>query len=241
MSVPFDVEAFIGYLTSARLLQGAWTTVWLTAAAMAVGLVLAVAAGLAQVYGSVVVRLIARFYVWLFQGTPLLIQLIIIFVGLPQVGIRLNVVQSAIIGLGLNRGAYLAEVVRGGLLSVHHGQIEGARALGMTRTQVITKVVGPQAFRVIVPIVGNEVNGTLKYSSLAAVISMEELTRRAQIMMQVQLHVLEVLAAASVLYLILTTLWGLIQRQIERAVSRGDVSQDSVRRRSAPWKRAVRA
>lgn len=207
--------SFFEYLTSSYMLQGAWTTVWLTCAAMAIGVVLGTIAALMRLSRSRVLRGIASFYIWLWRGTPLLIQLVIIYTGLPQFGIRLGVIESALLGLGVNEGAYFAELVRAGILAVGSGQSDAAKALGLSRAQTMRLVVLPQAARVVVPPLGNQFNGMLKTSSLASVISMEELLRHAQQLAQIEFRVLEAYCVAAIYYVIMTTLWGRVQRLIE--------------------------
>lgn len=207
--------SFFEYLLSPYLLAGAWTTVWLTCASMAIGIVLGVIAALMNLARSRVLRGAAGFYVWLWRGTPLLVQLVIIYTGLPQFGIRLGVIESALVGFGLNEGAYFAEIMRAGILSVGQGQRDAARALGLTYWSMMRKVVLPQAVRVVLPPLGNQFNGTLKTSSLASVISMEELLRHAQQLAQIEFRVLEAYFAAALYYLALTTLWGKVQQRIE--------------------------
>jgi polar amino acid transport system permease protein len=141
--------------------------------------------------------------------------LIIIYTGLPQLGIRLSVVESAIIGLALNEGAYLAEVIRSGIMSVDKGQTDASRAVGMTWRQRMWLVILPQATRTIIPPLGNQFNGMLKTTSLASVISMEELMRNAQMLAQIEFRVLEAYTVAAVWYLVLVSIWGLIQVRIE--------------------------
>jgi polar amino acid transport system permease protein len=158
----------------------------------------------------------AEVYVWIFRGTPLLVQLIIIYTGLPQLGlVRFSVIEAAVIGLALNEAAYLSEILRGGILSVAKGQTEAARALGLKPYQIFRKVVLPQALRVIIPPLGNSVNGLLKTTSIASVISMEEVLRRGQILMQQKFQVLEVFMVVAIIYLVMTTCWDFVQRRIE--------------------------
>lgn len=211
----WDWTAFFGYLTSPFLLEGAWVTVWLTVVSMAIGLVLGLITALMRLSSNPVLRGVARFYTWLWRGTPLLVQLIIIFTGLPQLGLRLNVVQSALIGLGVNEGAYISEIIRAGIQAVSKGQRDAARALGMNYATMMRVVILPQAARVIIPPLGNNFNGLLKTSSLASVISMEELLRRSQMLTQVQFRVLEIFIVAAIYYLVLTTIWGVIQGRLE--------------------------
>ena len=124
-------------------------------------------------------------------------QLIIIYTGLPQLGLKLGVISSALIGLGVNEGAYLAEIIRAGISAVPRGQFEAARAIGMTRATTMRVVVMPQALRIIIPPLGNAFNGLMKTSSLASVISMEELLRRTELLIQVQFKVLEIFIVAA--------------------------------------------
>jgi polar amino acid transport system permease protein len=213
-------QAFLDFLTSPALLRGAWTTVWLTVVTMAAGLVLGL--GLAVMRSSRVslARRAAGAYIWLFRGTPLLVQLVIIYTGLPQVGIKLGALTSALLGLALNEAAYLSEIVRAGILSVPKGQVEAARALGMQPAKVMRVVVLPQAFRVMVPPLGNSFNGLLKTTTLVSVIAVEELLRLTQYEVQSNFRVLEGLVAAALYYLLLTTLWQLCQSRIEKVVNR---------------------
>jgi polar amino acid transport system permease protein len=216
----WDWHAFFHYLFSLYLLKGAGISLALSIAAMIVGLVLGLIAALMRMSPNRAVAMPASFYVWIMRGTPVLVQLIIIYTGLPQIGITLGVIPSAIIGLGVNEGAYLAEIFRAGISAVPKGQFEAARAVGLSRAQVMRLVVLPQAIRIIVPPIGNAFNGLMKTSSLASVISMEELLRRTELLVQVQFKVLEIFCIAALYYLVLTTLWGFVQRRIEAHYNR---------------------
>ncbi len=211
---------FFDYLTNGYLLAGAVTTLWLTAFSIVAGLMIGFALALMRQSRSPLLSTPAAAYVWLFRGTPLLVQLIIIYTGLPQFGIKLSVVSSALIGLSLNEAAYLAEVVRAGIAAVSRGQINAARALGMRERQVMRDIVMPQAFRIIIPPLGNSVNGMLKTTSITSVISMEELLRRTQILIQERFLVLELFSVAALYYLAMTTAWDFVQRRIERRFGR---------------------
>jgi polar amino acid transport system permease protein len=213
--VNWSWEVFFAYLTNGMMLRGAWTTVWLSVVSMILGLGLGVVAAMMKMYGGRALRWTAEFYIWLFRGTPILIQLVIIYTGLPQIGIRLTVIESAILGLALNEGAYLAEVMRSGIMSVDKGQTDASRAIGMTWRQRMWLVILPQATRTIIPPLGNQFNGMLKTTSLASVISMEELMRSAQMLAQIEFRVLESYVVAAVWYLILVSIWGMIQVRIE--------------------------
>lgn len=222
----WDWAAFDRYLFNRFLLEGAWTTIWLSVVVMAVGLALGLVAALMHMSRNPLLQSVARFYLWLFRGTPLLVQLIIIYTGLPQIGIRLNVIQSVLLGMSINEGAYLSEIIRAGILSVPKGQFDAARAVGMTSPTMMRVVIVPQAARVIIPPLGNNFNGLLKTTSVTSVISMEELLRRSQMLIQFEFRVLEIFAVAAIYYLILTTLWSVVQRRLEDHFGRSVITAD---------------
>lgn len=224
-------SSFFGFLVDPALWNGAWTTVWLTIVTMVIGLVLGLGLALMRSAKPMVLRAIAGGYIWLFRGTPLLVQLIIIYTGLPQVGLKLTAVMSALVGLSLNEAAYLSEVVRSGILSVPRGQFEAARALGMSPGKVMRVVILPQAFRIMVPPLGNSFNGLLKTTTLVSFIGVEELLRQTQYEVQVNFRVLEGLIAAALFYLAMTTVWAAVQSRIEARTNRafGAAKDDSSR------------
>jgi polar amino acid transport system substrate-binding protein len=159
------------------LLQGAWVTLQLSVTGMSLAIVLGLALALARLYGPWPLRWLGVAYVELFRGTPLLIQLFILFYGLPHFGVKLTPVIAAILGLGLNYAAYEAENYRAGLLAVPKGQMEAALALGMSQGQALRHVLLPQAVRAVLPPVTNDFISILKDSSLVSVITMVELTK----------------------------------------------------------------
>ena len=216
----FDGAAFLSYFDNGFLFGGVLVTLGLTVASMIGGIVLGTAVAMARGAGRVP-SAIARGYVWVFRGTPLLVQLVIIYTGLPQLGIKFGVLASALLTLTLNEAAYLSEIIRSGFSGVERGQGDAARALGLSRWRTIRLVTAPQAFRIIIPPLGNSVNGLLKATSITSVISMEELMRRSQMIMQIKFEVLEVYCVAAVWYLLLTTLWGFAQAALERRFGRG--------------------
>ena len=212
----WDWAGFTDYLFNEFLFYGVLTTLGLTAASIVGGLILGAVLALMRMSPIQAVSLFAQLYIWLFRGTPLLVQLLIIYTGLPlAIGVRFSVVEAALLGLILNEAAYLAEIIRSGILSVPAGQTNAGKALGFTNMQVLRYIVMPQAARIIIPPLGNSVNGLLKTTSVTSVISMEELLRRTQILIQEKFLVLELFAVAAIYYLILTTLWDLVQRRIE--------------------------
>lgn len=220
MSIRWDWGGFFDYLFNGFLLRGAFTTLWLTVAAIAGGLVLGFALAMLRLSPIRPLSLLAQAYIWIFRGTPLLVQLIIIYTGLPQFGLRFSVVQAALLGLILNEAAYLAEIVRGGILGVPQGQSNAGKALGLGPAQVMLFVVMPQATRIIIPALGNSVNGLLKTTSITSVISMEELLRSTQILIQEKFLVLELFTVCALYYLLMTSLWDIVQRRIEARFGR---------------------
>ena len=209
-------EGFWGYFTNLYLLEGALWTIGLTLNTLVFGGIIGLLLAVMRLSKHKALSRTAQAYVWIFRGTPLLVQLIIIYTGLPQLGlVRFSVLESALIGLALNEAAYLSEILRGGILSVAKGQTEAARALGLKPFQIFRQIVLPQALRVIIPPLGNSVNGLLKTTSIASVISMEEVLRRGQILMQRKFQVLEVFMVVAILYLAMTTCWDFVQRRIE--------------------------
>lgn len=222
-------SGFFDYLTNPFLIHGALVTIGLTVAALFFGLILGIVIALMRLSGGLLLSGIATFYCWVFRGTPLLVQLLIIYTGLPLLGVRFSVLEAALLGLSLNEAAYLSEIVRSGIMSVQKGQTEAARALGLRRVQVFRFVVWPQALRIIIPPLGNSVNGLLKTTSITSVISMEELLRRTQILIQERFLVLELFMVAAIYYLLMTTAWDVVQRRLEARYGRA-YATDAARR-----------
>src|SRR5690242_13489778 len=207
---------------------------------MAIGIVLGVLLAVMRLSPNPLVAGFSWFYIWFFRGTPVLVQLLFwsfigavyskITLGIPFGGPAIvlgsaNAVitafVAAILGLGLNEGAYMAEIVRAGMLSVDEGQTEAAQALGMTRLQTLRRIVLPQAMRVIIPPTGNETISMLKTSSLVSVIAYSELLYSVQLIYAVNFRQIPLLMVACVWYLIVTTILSIGQYYIERHFGRG--------------------
>lgn len=230
-----DIEyaAVARYFTAPTILAGVWHTLELTLLSMVLALVLGVGAAVMRQTSNTVLRSVSSGYTWLFRGTPLLVQLLIWFnlslifktVDLGFWSAPMNSVMTpfvaALLGLGVNEGAYIAEIVRGGILSVDVGQREAAAALGMSHGRTMKRIVLPQALRVIIPPLGNEFIALLKYSSLAYTISYTELLQSANKIYTANFKVIELLFTASLWYILLTTVFTLLQQVLERRVSRG--------------------
>ncbi|TPG22935.1 amino acid ABC transporter permease [Variovorax guangxiensis] len=217
----FNVDAFLSYLINPYLLGGVGITIGLTISTIFIGLALALPLALASMSTNKFLRAPAKCYIWVFRGTPLLVQIVIIYTGLPQLGVRFDVLTSAILALSLNEAAYLSETIRAGFSAVAKGQIEAAKALSLSKFATLRLVTLPQVIRIIIPPLGNSVNGLLKATSLASVISMEELMRRSQVLMQAKFEVLELYCVAAVFYLVLTSLWDVVQRRLEKHYGKG--------------------
>ncbi len=227
------------YLFDRNILRGVLLTIELTVSAMCIGIALGIAFALMRLSDNPLLSLFAQTYIVCFRGTPALVQLIfwfnlaalfpVITLGIPFFGPDFMTVNAnalitpfvaANLGLGLCEGAYMAEIVRSGILSVDPGQREAAAAVGMTRAQTMRKVVLPQAQRVIVPPTGNQVIGMLKYTSLASVISVTELLASAELVYTRTFETIPLLIVVSLWYLALTTLLTAGQRLIEQHVGR---------------------
>ncbi|NMB24950.1 MAG: amino acid ABC transporter permease [Firmicutes bacterium] len=185
-------------------IDGAIVTLKLTAFSVFMGIVLGTLLGMGRLSQRRTVALLSGAYVDFFRGTPLLVQIFVVYMGLPQLGLRLSNWVAALTALSLNSGAYVAEIVRSGIQSVDKGQVEAARSLGMTSSQTMQYVVLPQAFRRIIPPLGNEFIALLKDSSLVAVISLEELLRKGQINVTRFYRPFEIYIQIAIIYLIMT-------------------------------------
>jgi polar amino acid transport system permease protein len=211
---------FRGELFSTGFFDAALTTVWLTAAVEALALVLAVALALGSVSRHRGWVVLAGVYTWIWRGTPVLIQLLVIYFGLPQLGIRPSIIEAGITGLALNEAAFLGILMRANLLSIPAGQSDAARVLGMTRRQRMRLVLLPQAARTFLPTLGNQVNSMIKTTSLVSVLSVQELLAYTQNVVSQTYQPFEAFAVATVYYLAISTIWTAIQYGAERWLNR---------------------
>lgn len=216
------------YIISPPFLFAAFTTVGLTVFSMVLGVLGGLVLAPLSSARIAPIRWFARFYIWLFRGTPVLLQLIFIFNVLPLIGLRFDSFTSAVIALSLNEAAYMAEIVRGGMLGIEPGQRVAAGMLGLTRWQTMRYVLLPQLIRLILPPTGNQVIGMLKTSALASIVAVQDLMLVAQRTAAGNFDYVNALGAAAVLYLILTTIASFFLRAMER---RTDTAQKSNNRR----------
>lgn len=216
-------ESFRLVLDSAPfLLKGALFTLQLSIGGMFFGLLLGFMLALMRLSHFWPVSLLARFYVSIFRGTPLIAQLFLIYYGLPQFGIELDPIPSAMIGLSLNMAAYASESLRGAIAAIDRGQWEAAASIGMTRWQTLRRVILPQAARTALPPLGNSFISLVKDTSLAATIQVPELFRQAQLITSRTLEVFTMYLAASLIYWVMATALSALQNWLERRVNRQD-------------------
>jgi polar amino acid transport system permease protein len=226
------------YLTTEFILRGLFTTLELTALAMVIGIGLGVLLAMARFSANPILRSASQGYIWFFRGTPVLVQVLLLFnfaALYPRIGLTvpfgptlvsadsntvITAFVAAVVALGLNEAAYMAEIVRGGLLAVGDGQRHAAAAIGMTSGQTMRRIVLPQAMRIIVPPTGNEVIAMLKNTSIVSVIALPELLFSAQIIYSRTYQVIPLLMVACIWYLVLTSVLTLLQTRLEAHYAR---------------------
>jgi polar amino acid transport system permease protein len=235
----FEWSVVGDYLFDSRILHGAVVTIELTVIAMAIGIALGVLLAVMRLSPNPLVSGASWFYIWFFRGTPVLVQLLFwynigalyptISLGVPfgpsfihaNANTLITAFTAAILGLGLNEGAYMAEIVRAGIISVDEGQADAAQSLGMTRLQTMRRIVLPQAMRVIIPPTGNETISMLKSSSLASVIVVTELLYAGQLIYSVNFKTIQLLIVVSLWYIVFTSVLYVGQYYLERYYGRG--------------------
>ncbi|QWA11250.1 amino acid ABC transporter permease [Sodalis ligni] len=228
ISGAIDWSVMASFFFHRAILDGLVMTLQLTVLSMLSGIILGTLLAVMSLSRYPIVNAAAMLYIWLFRGTPLLVQLIFWFniaLVFPVIGtgdwqISVNVLitpfVAAVLGLGLNEGAYMAEIVRAGLNAVDSGQTEAAHSIGLSRTKVMTLIVFPQALKIITPPTANQIIGMLKNTSLVSVIGAQELLTKSEDIYARNFHVIELLVVASIWYLILTTVASGLQYWLER-------------------------
>jgi polar amino acid transport system permease protein len=197
------------------LLQGVIVTLELTAIALAIGVLLGLPAALARVYGGKWLKRLALIYIELFRGTPLLVQLFVVYYGLPDLGLTFSRLTAAFITLGLNSGAYQAEYFRGAIQAVGSGQMIAARAIGMTQAQAIRYIVLPQALRLALPAWSNEAISMIKYTAVVFLIAVPDLMGKAKILAGRYFNPIEIYLTVALIYIALVAIATLIMRSLE--------------------------
>jgi polar amino acid transport system permease protein len=217
---------------SPPFLDGLVLTIVISVVAMVLALLVGLVIALMRRSQFAALRWFASFYIWVIRGTPLLVQLVLIYTGLAAVGLYqfqdvsflgLSVkaaVQAAIVALMINESAYISEIIRAGIDSIPRGQFEAAASLGMRPAKVMRWIIVPQSLRVMVPPLGNSFNGLMKTTSVLSVIGVSELFLVTQAISSATFHTFEIFIVAAIYYLALTTIWTFIQANIENRLSR---------------------
>jgi polar amino acid transport system permease protein len=233
--LPFDIPYFRSYFELPQVWRAIRVTFILAILAQSAGVILGLLAALARTSRIALLRVLARLYIWIWRGTPVFLQLVMIAYGVPillesmdpsgkglissfALLMGSNALAAGFVGLSLNEGAYMSEIVRAGIEAIDRGQMEAAKALGMTYGLAMRRIVLPQALKVIIPPTGNEFISMLKTTSLVAYIGAQELTL---VTLQIYAHnfkVLESLTGAGIYYLAMTTVLTFVQMQIERRI-----------------------
>jgi polar amino acid transport system permease protein len=216
-------------MVSPAFVEGALMTLLLTLCSIVCGVAVGLVIALLQDTKTKIGQALTTLYLWLFRGTPVLFQIIFIYNVLPSFGIRLSAFVSGVLALSLNEGAYMAEIVRSGLQAVKTGQRVAGLALGMTRGQVLRFIVIPQAARIVLPPMGNQLIGMLKLSALVSVIAVQDLLLVANQIASANFRYFEALTAAGIYYLAMTTVFMLLQMALERALD------PKARRKTRKW------
>ena len=232
------MSLFAHYLSLPYLIEGIWFTVMVTALGLAGGLILGLVLAAMQLSRFPVLAVLARGYTVIFRGTPLILQMVFAYDALPQIGLKLSAIGAAGLALAANEAPFIAEMLRAGVLGVDRGQVLAGQALGMTPSLLMRRIIAPQAIRTMIPAFGNETVSALKNSSLASVISVQELTLRSTQLASSTFDFFSIFFASGLIYLVLTTLVSVIQLFVERAL---DLDRATPQGRLAvflPWRRA---
>lgn len=222
------------YVFWPTIMMGVINTVWLSIASMTIGIVLGGLCAVSRSSPNPVLRTVALFYAWFFRGTPIILQLLVWYnlaLVFPHIGIKgiwyaktvhvMTPAAAALLGLGLNEGAYISEIMRAGLLAVDVGQYEACKAIGMPRMMMLWRIIMPQALRVAIPPLGNEFIGLVKTSSLASIVGFTDLLKASENVYYVNTAVMELLLVAGLWYLVVVTVLSVAQRSLEKRAGRG--------------------
>lgn len=217
----FHTETFLRNLLSYDYAAATGTTVWISLASMALGLVVGLAIAVGRETALWPLKVLATLYLWIFRGTPVLLQIVFAFNVLPAFGLILPAYACAILALGLAEGAYISEIMRAGIHAIGKDQREAGSALGLRPWQIMWLIVLPQAIRIVIPPIGNQFIGMLKLSALVSVIGVRELLLTAEQAASFDFRYLEALSAAGLIYLALTTIFTVGQMALEKALKPG--------------------
>jgi len=224
LELRFDWGTVWDFLFNPVILKGLRTTLQIAALAMLLGILLGIVLGVMRVSRNPIVAGTASFYVFVWRGTPVVLQLLIMYIGMRQI-FEQDVFRDnwthfrvAVLTFALNEAAYMAEIVRSGILSVESGQMDAAKSLGMTNLQAIRRIILPQSIRVVVPPTGNEFIAMLKNTSVAFVIAVVELTNAARIQSARNFQPMELYTVAAIWYLVVVSVFSVLQAEVEGLV-----------------------
>ena len=201
------------------LLHGAYVTLQISLIALLIGMILGLAGALCRISSNRVLNSIGFLYVWIIRGTPLMVQLFILYFGLPQLGIKMSSMSAGILGLAINTGAYVSEILRAGIQAVDSGQLEAAQSLGMSYRKAMTRIIAPQAIKISIPPLVNQFIMTLKNSSIASLVTITELLRSGEQIIYTTFRSFEVYTTLAVIYLIINSIFMIIANQLERRMA----------------------
>ncbi|WP_413735986.1 amino acid ABC transporter permease [Sodalis sp. RH21] len=204
----------------AGFLEAAWTVLLITIVTIVLSWIFGFLAVSAKISPVKLFRGLGRFYIWFIRGTPALIQVFVVYFGFPQIGIHLSPFVAGVLALGLNSGAYVAEIIRSGLQAVPRSQTESAFALGMSKWEVMRRIILPQVFRIVLPPLTNEAISTLKNTSLLSTITVIDITLYAQTIISATFRPFQFYIAAALIYLVLTTFLTELSSWLERRQAR---------------------
>jgi len=232
------MSLFLHYLSLPYLITGVWFTLAVTALGLGGGLILGVVLAAMQLSRFAALAIFARGYTIVFRGTPLILQMVFAYDALPQIGLKLSAIGAAGLALAANEAPFIAEMLRAGVLGIDRGQVLAGQALGMTPSLLMRRIIAPQAIRMMIPAFGNETVSALKNSSLASVISVQELTLRSTQLASSTFDFFSIFFASGLIYLLLTTGVSVIQLFVERALDLDRPATESRFTRLLPWYRA---
>ena len=202
------------------LLEGCVVTLQISFFALLLGMIFGIAGALCRISSNRALNSIAFMYVWVIRGTPVMVQLFILYFGLPQLGIKLPSMVAGVLGLAINTGAYVTEIIRAGIQAVDKGQMEAALSVGMSYRQAMVRIIGPQATKICIPPLVNQFIMTLKNSSIASLVTITELFRTGEQIIYTTFRSFEVYMAVAVLYLMMNSVFMVIADRLERKMAR---------------------
>lgn len=202
------------------LLEGCVVTLQISFFALLLGMIFGIAGALCRISSNRALNSLAFMYVWVIRGTPVMVQLFILYFGLPQLGIKLPSMVAGVLGLAINTGAYVTEIIRAGIQAVDKGQMEAALSVGMSFRQAMVRIIGPQATKICIPPLVNQFIMTLKNSSIASLVTITELFRTGEQIIYTTFRSFEVYMAVAVLYLMMNSVFMVIADRLERKMAR---------------------